>query len=127
MPYDASPLHVISGNRFRRTATPGSHGIRLYSNLPEIALGWITLISFEESNPKAGKHGAVTDAVLGTMVGMVVLVPDVMDGGGGAYPQSPDAAGFGILLGLRGGAQRQPYLKFQFSRSSICRNRFATR
>jgi hypothetical protein len=54
--------------------------------LPEIALGWITLISFEESNPKAGKLGPVTDAVVGTMVGMAVPIADVVVGGGGVYP-----------------------------------------
>jgi hypothetical protein len=63
-----------------------AHGARLYSNLPEIALRRITLISFKESNPKAGKCGPVTDAVVGAMVGMAVPVPDVMDGCGGVYP-----------------------------------------
>ena len=58
----------------------------LYSNLPEIALGWITLISFEESNPKAGKRDPVGDAAMGTMVGLAVSVPDVVDGGSGVYP-----------------------------------------
>jgi hypothetical protein len=54
--------------------------------LPEIALGWITLISFVESNPEAGKSGTVNDAIVGAMVDMAVPVPDVMDGGGGVHP-----------------------------------------
>lgn len=64
---------------------------RFYSNVLAIALGWITVISFKESNSKAGKHVAGTGARVDTMVGMVLLVADVVGGGGGIYPQSRHA------------------------------------
>ena len=47
------------------------------------------------------------------MVGVAVSVPDVMDGGGGVYPQSSQPNGSGLLLDLRGGAHRQPHCYFQ--------------
>jgi hypothetical protein len=53
----------------------------VYSNLPGVAAGWITVISFSESNPEAGKH-AFVDA----LVGLALSVLDVLDGGGGVYP-----------------------------------------
>ena len=53
-----------------------------YSNVPVIALGLTTVISLQESNSKAGKRGPVNDAVVGTMVGMVVLVAHGVGGGG---------------------------------------------
>ena len=62
-----------------------------YSNVPAIALGWITVISLDESNSKAGKHGPVSDAVVGTMVGLVVLVADGVGGGGRVNSQSRHA------------------------------------
>ena len=70
-----------------------------YSNLPLVALCWITVLSCGESNPEAGmllkfygesvsaillsKKVAVQHAKLGTMAGLAVPVLDVMDGGGG--------------------------------------------
>jgi hypothetical protein len=46
------------------------------------------------------------------MAGVVVSVPDVMDDGGGVYPQSPEYERVRFLLDLRRGAQRQPHHKF---------------
>lgn len=49
---------------------------------------------------------------MGEMAGVVLPVPDVVDSGGGVYPQSPHSDRRGNLLALRGGAQRQPHSKF---------------
>jgi hypothetical protein len=62
----------------------------------------------KESNSEVGN-----DASVGEMVGVAVPVPDVVDGGGGVYPQSPQSGRFLFLLDLRGGAQLQPHGKFQ--------------
>lgn len=121
------PFAADLWNPFRRRTTESLTDTRLYSNLPSIASGWITLISFNESNPKAGKRGPVTNAVVGTMVDVAVPVPDVVDGGGGVYPSSPDSEGLRVVLGLRNGAQRPPHLKFRPSRSGIRRDRLAAR
>ena len=52
---------------------------------------------------------SASHAFVGAMVGVAVLIPDVGDGGGGVYPQSPDAHRIRFLLDLRGGAQFQPH------------------
>jgi hypothetical protein len=110
-------------------AAPTQAGLdgHFYSNLPDIALGWITVISFYESNPAAGKHDRVNDALVGEMVGRVLRRADVVGGGGGVYPQSPYADRIRFLLDLRGGAQRQPHFKFQPGCSGIYRDRSAAR
>jgi hypothetical protein len=85
-----SPLRGCAGGFLESFSVPRDSKVLrrgcLYSNVPEIALGWITLVSFEESNPKAGKRGPVSNAAVDTMVDMAVPVPDVVDGGGGVYP-----------------------------------------
>lgn len=68
----------------------------VYSNLPGVAEGWITVISWDESNPKAGKH-----ALLDTMVGMAVPVLDVMDGGSRVYAPASQPFRRAILRDLR--------------------------
>ena len=61
----------------------GIRDIPIYSNLPEVEEGWITLVSSGESNPKAGKH-----AYVGEMVGMAVPRADVLGRRGGVYPSA---------------------------------------
>lgn len=81
----------------------------IYSNLGVIDLQWITVISFNESNPEAGNRHRIVNAFVGEMVDLAVSVLDVMDGGGGVYPQSPDPDRLRFLFDLRGGAQRQSH------------------
>jgi hypothetical protein len=99
-----------------------------YSNLPLVALYWITVLSCGESNPEAGtlrkfvgnclpqfdfERVTVQHAKLGTMAGLAVPVLDVMDGGGGVRSYSPYADRSRRLFHLRGGPQRQSDDQFQ--------------
>jgi hypothetical protein len=57
-----------------------------YSNVPIIALWWITVISSRESNSKRESTVGAIDAVVGEMVVVALPVADVVGGGGGVYP-----------------------------------------
>lgn len=69
----------------------------------------------------------VVDALVGAMVGVALPVPDVVDGSGGVYPQSPEPDRRCFLFDLRGGAQHPPQYKFEPGRSGVYRDRSAAR
>ena len=81
---------------------------------------WDNRYKLEESNPKAEKLSRVNYAFVGAMGGLARSVPDVMDGGGGVYPQSPQPERKLLVLDLRGGAQHAAHDQLQPSHTGFC-------
>jgi hypothetical protein len=80
-----------------------------------------------ESNPKAGKRGPVSNAFVDAMVDVVVPLADGMDRSGGIYAPPSHANGILILLDLRGGAQYPAHRQLRPGRSGIYRDQPAAR
>ena len=66
-------------------------------------------------------------AVYFAMVDLALPVPDVVDGGGGVYPQPSEQYGIRFLLDLRGRAQHHAYRKLQSRPAGFCHGRPAAR
>ena len=78
------------------------------SSVSNIALGWITVISWTSLICCVRN-----DARLDTLVSVALPVPYAVDGGGGVCPQSSQPDGRVYLLDLPGGTYRQPSCQYR--------------